>query len=42
MKWWIWMPGFFISNGRCGEESKTAERQRKRLCERQSIAGRRG
>jgi hypothetical protein len=32
----------FISNRRSGEESKTAARQRKRLCERQSIAGRRG
>jgi len=32
----------FISNGRNGEESKTAERQRESVCERQSIAGREG
>ncbi len=29
----------FISNGRQGEEGKTAERQKERVCERQSIAG---
>ncbi len=32
----------FISNGRNGEESKTAERQRGSVCERQSITGRKG
>jgi hypothetical protein len=32
----------FISNGRCGVESKTVERQREREYERQSIAGREG
>jgi hypothetical protein len=32
----------FISNGRNGEETKTAERQREGKCERQSIAGRAG
>ncbi len=30
----------FISNRRKGEESKTAERLRERVCERQSIAER--
>jgi hypothetical protein len=29
----------FISNRKKGKESKTAERQRKSVCERQSIAG---
>jgi hypothetical protein len=32
----------FISHRRKGEESKAAERQRGRVCERQSIAGREG
>jgi hypothetical protein len=32
----------FISNERNGEESKTAERQKERVWERQSIAGREG
>ncbi len=29
----------FISNNRSGGESKTAERERENVCERQSIAG---
>ena len=32
----------FISNNRSGGESKTAERQKERECERQSIAGSEG
>ncbi len=32
----------FISNRRNGEECKTAERQKEKMCERKSIAGREG
>ncbi len=35
-------PGFFISNRKKGKEGKIAERQRGSVCERQSIAARRG
>jgi hypothetical protein len=34
------LTGIFISNGKKGKESKTAERPRESVCERQSIAER--
>ena len=34
---WKWMPGFFISNGKKGKESKIEERQRERVCVRGSM-----
>jgi hypothetical protein len=34
------LPGFFISNGKKGKESKIVERPRESGCERQSLAAR--
>jgi hypothetical protein len=35
-----WMPEVFKSNGKKGKESKIAERQRERVCERKCVAAR--